>query len=140
MSSRDLSLACSHLREAVPAIIEKYNSRYSGAGLVARVGDVLRTPEEQHQKWLQGRGLPGPIVTNVDGTYKKSNHQAQDLHGENCSHAVDINVFADDGKRYVSEDRWYHALIGLAICQAVHSGGDWVKPDFPHLACPYTNE
>lgn len=150
MPTRELSDACSSLREAVPQIIDKWNSRYSHLGLRAGVGDVLRTVDEQKAAYAKGRTVMGPkpdeahpmghTVTHADGVTNLSNHQQQNIHGENCSHAVDMIVLADDGKRYVDDERWYRALIGLSICQGVRSGGDWDRPDFPHLACPFSNE
>lgn len=143
MPSRSLEDACSILREAVPQIIDKWSSRYSTFGLSAAVGEVLRTTEDQKATYARGRSMPGKIVTNRDGVSSISNHQSQEIHGETCSHAVDINVFGDEGKRYLGGEgdaHWYYALIGLSICQGVQSGGDWAHPDFPHLYCPFAKE
>lgn len=118
-------------------LIYKYNGRYSGSGLIAKVGEVLRSTTEQQAKYAQGRTAPGRIVTNADGIHNLSDHQAQARHGETCSHAVDVNIFADNGTRYIDDERWYHALLGLGISVGLLSGGDWGKPDWPHLYCPY---
>jgi len=135
MPSRNIDDACSIHRQAVPHLIGLYNGRYSDK--FARVGEVLRTDQEQLSKWQQGRGLPGKIVTNADGTRIKSAHQAALFHGENASHAVDIDVLSPDGKTYVTHEQAYWPLIGLATAVGIVSGGDWMKPDLPHLACPY---
>lgn len=134
MPTRELEDSCSILREAVPKLLDMYRGRYDR---MARVGEVLRTTEEQLAKWQQGRGLPGKIVTNADGQRIKSAHQAALFHGETASHAVDIDVLSPDGKTYVTSEQAYWPLIGLATAVGLHSGGDFMKPDFPHLACPY---
>ena len=44
----------------------------------------LRTAEDQHKLYQQGRELPGNIITNVDGYKRKSYHQtgkAFDIYG-----------------------------------------------------------
>ncbi len=135
MPSRSLDDACSLLREAVPQLIGLYNGRYSDK--MARVGEVLRTADEQLAKWQQGRGLPGKIITNADGQRIKSAHQAALFHGENASHAVDIDVLSPDGKNYVTHEQAYWPLIGLATAVGIKSGGDFMKPDLPHLYCVF---
>ena len=135
MPSRDLTQACSILQEAVPRLLGMFNGRYSDK--VAKVGEVLRTDQEQLLKWQQGRTFPGKIVTNADGTRVKSAHQAALFHGETCSHAVDIDVLSPDGKNYVTHEQAYWPLIGLATAVGIKSGGDFMKPDLPHLYCVY---
>lgn len=134
MPTREIEDACSILREAVPKILDMYNGRYDRR---ARVGEVLRTAEEQLAKWQQGRGLPGKIITAADGTRVLSAHQARLFHGETTSHAADINILSADGKTYISNDQAYWPLIGLATSVGLISGGDWMKPDLDHLQCPY---
>lgn len=46
-----------------------------------------RTADQQHELWLQGRGLPGKIVTDKDGIRNKSNHQLKD---DGLGYAVDL--------------------------------------------------
>jgi len=134
MPTRELEDSCSILREAIPRLVGMYNGRYERR---ARVGEVLRTAEEQGQKWLQGRGLPGRIVTHADGVKTLSAHQARVFHGETASHAVDIDVVSLDGKNYITAEQAYWPLIGLATAVGLKSGGDFMKPDFPHLYCPH---
>lgn len=133
MPSKSLEDACSQLREAVPQILDKFNGKY-GPRLIAKVGEVMRTDEEQQQKYAQGRTALGPIITYADGVTHRSAHQRQTFHGETCSHAVDINVFDDDGT-YLGNWPHYVPLVGLAIVFGVMSGGDWVRKDWPHLQC-----
>ena len=142
MPTRNLEDACSFLREAVPQLLDKFNGRYQAFGRVARVGDVLRTTEEQQAEYAIGRttGVPGKVVTHADGIHSISNHQAQAIHGETCSHAVDVNIFTLGGYllgQKPGEEHVYYPLIGLACALGIKSGGDWMRPDLPHLACPY---
>ena len=140
MTTRFLEDSCSYLRDGVPQIIDKYNSRYGAIGLQAKVGDVLRSTEDQQTEYAKGRTVPGKIVTYADGVENLSNHQKKPLHGENCSHAVDVLVLADNGKRYVPDQRYYLALLGLGIWVGLKSGLDWSHPDAPHLECPYAQD
>lgn len=135
MPTRQLSDACTHLQERVPEVLDRYNSRYSH--VVAKVGEVLRTTEEQQAKYAQGRTTPGPVITHADGVKSLSAHQTRTFHGETCSHAVDINVFdAHTGTYYGDVQRLYIPLVGLAIASTLQSGGEWLHPDFPHVYCP----
>lgn len=137
MPSRNLADACSILQEQIPEVINHYNGRY--AHVIARVGEVLRTTEEQQTKYAQGRTAPGKIVTHADGVNKLSSHQKRTFHGENASHAVDINIFdAHTGEYMGGPERLYLPLIGLAIAAMLQSGGEWLNPDFPHIYCPYS--
>lgn len=140
MPSRDLSDACSLLRDAIPQLIDIYNGRYEMDGRRVRVGEVLRSQDEQAVKFAQGRTIPGKIVTNADGIRTLSSHQAALLHNEMCSHAVDMDVVSLDGRRYIDREQSYWPLIGLATAFRLLSGGDWPKPDLPHIACPFTRK
>lgn len=46
-----------------------------------------RTAQEQNQLYLQGRSLPGKVVTSLDGYKKPSNHQIKE---DGFGHAVDL--------------------------------------------------
>lgn len=138
MPTRTLDDACSILKEYIPYVLDKYRARY-GDVMIARVGEVLRTSEEQKAKYARGRTDYGRIITNADGVKYLSAHQAQTYHGETCSHAVDIDVVTPDGSRYITDPQAYYPLIGLACAFGLRSGGDWVRPDLPHLYCPSAN-
>lgn len=137
MPSRSLDDACSILRELIPVIQDKYRSRY-GQVMVLRVGEVLRTQDEQQAKYAQGRTAPGKIVTYADGIKNRSSHQAQLLHGETCSHAVDLDVLTPDWSRYITDEKAYLPLIGLCVAVGLQSGGEWQRPDLPHVYCPFS--
>lgn len=139
MPSRRLEDSCSFLQESVPRILDAYNGRYAPL-LTAKVGEVLRTQDEQQAKYAQGRTRPGKIVTRVDGIAKLSNHQARLLHGETKSHAVDLDIFREDGSYVGNEpgdEKCYLPLIGLCIAYGAQSGGEWLHPDLPHCFCAY---
>ena len=68
-------------------------------GFTFRILEVLRTESRQNQLYAQGRTKPGPIVTYLDGTKHKSNHQlglACDIQPINCYYS-DIAMV---GERY----------------------------------------
>lgn len=137
MPTRNLADACSILQEQIPEVINRYNGRYQH--VIAKVGEVLRTAEEQAAKYAQGRTTPGGIVTYADGVNKLSSHQKRTFHGETASHAVDINIFdAHTGEYLGDPPRLYIPLVGLGIAAMLQSGGEWIHPDFPHLYCPYS--
>jgi len=105
------------------------------------VAQGLRTAEYQHQLWLQGRGLPGAIVTNCDGYTSKSNHQAKD---DGFGYAVDL-AFVDNPSTPKNEtwaDDMPWTLYGtMAEALGLHWGGRWVSRlvDRPHIELPWPN-
>lgn len=135
MPTKNIADACSILRDLVPELLLKYNGRYEYR--VAKVGEVLRTTAEQQDKWASGRTKPGKIITHADGVSSLSSHQIQTFHGEEASHAVDIDIFYSDTKQYIVDEKAYWPLVGLAICTGLNSGGEWHSPDLPHLFCPF---
>ena len=101
----------------------------------------LRTTAEQQTLYAQGRTMPGPIVTNLDGVTKRSRHQIND---QGICTAVDVVPYPID---WDGRDRFYHfagfvkgmaAQMGLDVTW----GGDWDSDyvlddqsfyDFPHF-------
>ena len=88
-----------------------------------------RTVEEQAALYAKGRTAPGGIVTQLDGTIRKSKHNAHP------ARAVDVAVVIN-GK--VSWDPAQYAPLGpLAERYGLIWGGTWdTFKDYPHLELP----
>ena len=119
-----------------PELIEKvkrmlYAASDLGCPIVVTSG--VRTIAEQRALYAKGRSQPGPIVTNVDGIIKKSNHQVK---SDGYGHAVDFAFLVDGRPSWEESHPWY--LIGaMAKCQGLVWGGDWTTfPDRPHVELP----
>jgi peptidoglycan L-alanyl-D-glutamate endopeptidase CwlK len=84
----------------------------------------LRSTEEQQILYAQGRTMPGPIVTNLDGIEKRSRHQ---INNQGICTAVDAVPYPID---WDDRDRFYHfagVVRGIATQMGltVTWGGDW---------------
>ncbi len=92
-----------------------------------------RTLDEQHDLWLQGRGHPGPIVTNADAG--QSNH--------NYGIAADLGLFR--GGRYLDDlaqqgvvtygycEQMYLSLVNAGERAGLTAGARWTSfQDEPH--------
>lgn len=103
-------------------------------GLPMVCTDGNRTTERQRELYAQGRTKPGKRVTDADGVKVKSNHQggrAADctfLNAHGSAHYPNpetdkdgkiIGIWGEYGRRA--------KLLGLKW------GGDWKKPDCPHV-------
>lgn len=119
----------------LPAVLAEMGKR--GHPMIMFAG--RRTPVEQYALWRKGRTLPGPRVTNCDGTVKKSKHQVQ---ADGFHHAIDC-VFLDAQGRVTWEGPW--PLFGELVraTGVLRWGGDFKKrlqngklvpnPDSPHV-------
>lgn len=86
----------------------------------------MRTIEEQHRLYAQGRTIPGPIVTRARGGY--SNH--------NYGLAVDLCPFVNGRPAWDFRDGFI-AIGKAAEVVGLAWGGDWVKfIDLPHVELP----
>jgi hypothetical protein len=95
----------------------------------------VRSDAEQHALYRQGRGLPGKIVTHLDGITKRSRHQsAVDGPWKGTGCAVDL-CFLDANGKATWDDAMPWSLLGtLAKAQGLVWGGDWPKlRDRPHV-------
>ena len=109
-------------------------------GSPMKIVQGLRTTEQQHQLWLQGRdpNHPGPIVTHADGVKVRSNHQADPIDG--LGRAVDCAFLG--GEPFSEKHPW--SVYG-ATCEAaglVWGGGHthgWHGQDRPHAQLPNCN-
>jgi peptidoglycan L-alanyl-D-glutamate endopeptidase CwlK len=94
----------------------------SETGYTIRPNTKTRTPEEQAKLYAQGRTAPGKVVTNADGTKKKSEHQE--------GLAADLTVFDKNGKKVDSKKVW--DMIGkIAEEEGLTWGGRWKSPYDP---------
>lgn len=92
----------------------------------------VRTAARQKELYAQGRTKPGNIVTYVDGTKKKSNHQVK---ADGMGHAVDIVPWPVD---WNSSEKFRNIAnaMKLAACQLgieMQWGGEWKMIDMPHF-------
>ncbi len=94
----------------------------AAAGITIKILSGLRTYEKQDALYAQGRGKPGPIVTNARGGF--SNH--------NFGIAFDIGVF--EGGKYLGESPKYNAVGVLGADLGLEWGGGWKTiKDAPHF-------
>lgn len=98
----------------------------------------MRTAQEQHQLYEQGRTKVGAIVTKCDGYHLKSNHQ---LKFDGLGYAVDIGVLVNGVYKGNPEDFHYYQDIyniakekGLLDKYGIEWGGNCWKSfkDAPH--------
>lgn len=113
-------------------VANDYSATHPGLSLI--VTCVYRSPAEQGRLYKQGRfGNPGPIVTNCNGTSKKSNHN------HFPSRALDCAVV--DGGKITWDEKYYWPLVALAKKHGLVSGGSWASiQDWPHLELPKDKE
>lgn len=118
-----------------PLLIEKVGrvlASMDALGFPMMVTDGLRTVEQQRALFAQGRTAPGHVVTNCDGTEKRSNHQA---HIDKLGHAVDC-VFVLNGKPSWSVELPWAAYGALGEALGLEWGGRFKMVDCPHLELP----
>lgn len=105
-----------------------------GNGLHARLISGTRTFTEQDELYAKGRTTPGPKVTNARGG--QSNH--------NFGIAWDVGIFDAKGA-YIdgliqpgkmsnaAVETEYKKIGPVARALGLYWGGDWSKPDRPHV-------
>lgn len=143
MPSKDISRACSILRQIIVQVLADFNAEQQG--YVLRPVCIERTTEEQQAEWAKGRTAPGKIVTKIDGVHQKSAHQWQASHGEYGVHAIDLGVFTgwEGDAKYLDniEDpkvlALYNYIGNVAHRYGLAWGGDLWKSftDRPHVQC-----
>lgn len=101
--------------------LQELMKRMADAGHPVKITGTTRTEAQQNKLYKQGRGAPGNIVTEVDGTYTKSRHQ--------LGRAADLWFVKGDGP-------W--DLLGQhAKDLGLEWGGDWkTLVDRPHVQLP----
>jgi peptidoglycan L-alanyl-D-glutamate endopeptidase CwlK len=99
-------------------------------GFPMMVVSGIRTTEQQQALYAQGRTKLGPIVTQLDGVVKKSNHQSKQ---DGFGYAVDCCFVVNGVPSWDESLPW--ALYG-AIAQSLGLvwGGAWKTfKDKPHI-------
>ena len=120
------------LIEAVKRILYAMNEL--GYHMVVTQG--WRSAEEQAALYARGRTVPGVIVTNADGTVKRSNHQAK---SDGYGHAVDL-AFVVNGEPSWDESLPWRLYGEMAKSQGLIWGGDWKSfTDKPHIELADSN-
>lgn len=117
----DLTQLHPALVEKVGLVLEQMRLHYAPM----RITDGCRSVAQQQQLYAKGRTAPGPIVTHCDGVETPSNHQS--------GRAVDCCFLGPDP--YGASHPW--TVYGeLARAVGLVWGGDWKKPDRPHMELP----
>lgn len=111
------------------AAVEKIQFVMSYIGHPMMVTDGVRTLQQQQRLYQQGRGLAGPIVTHADGLAVKSNHQ---MKADGYGHAVDM-CFVVNGRPSWDEGLPWKLYGEVAKSLGLDWGGDWRRPDKPHI-------
>jgi peptidoglycan L-alanyl-D-glutamate endopeptidase CwlK len=98
----------------------------------------VRAAAEQHSLWLKGRdpAYPGPIVTELDGFTKRSNHQVKLFDG--FGHAVDVAFLPTPTEHDPWAPLWPWAKLGAqGEALGLVWGGRWKSPvDLDHFELP----
>lgn len=118
-----------------PQLIDKITrvlAAMDALGHPMMVTDGVRTLEQQRALYAQGRTAPGPVVTNCDGTEKRSNHQ---LRLDKLGHAVDC-CFVVNGKPSWDAHLPWKAYGALGEALGLRYGGRFKMVDCPHLELP----
>lgn len=105
------------------------------------VTDGVRTLVQQQALYAQGRTTPGKIVTYANGVARpigtgKSNHQvwADGFgHAVDCTFVVDLDADGDMDDPTWDERRPWRLYGEVAKSQGLKWGGDWTRPDKPHV-------
>lgn len=109
-------------REAARAFMAACVPAMARHGVVVKIIGGTRTYAEQNALYEQGRGKPGPVVTNARGGY--SNH--------NFGIAWDIGLFKDG--RYLEESPLYKECSEIGREQGLDCGAFWSSlTDEPHF-------
>lgn len=120
----DLALLAPEFGAAVTTALGACNS----AGLEAMVYEGFRSLERQAWLYAQGRTRDGPIVT-----YASSNLTS--WHGYGL--AVDIvhreRFWEPFGKDAARNEAWFKQVSEIFKKHGCNWGGDWSKPDTPHM-------
>lgn len=97
-------------------------------GLKIKIGETLRTVEEQDALYAQGRTKPGNIVTNAPGKSYSSYHQW----------GTAFDFFRNDGKgAYYDSDGFFTKVGHIGVSLGLEWGGNWKSPvDKPHFQLP----
>ena len=112
------------LQNLLSSLIEECKKQ----GLEIKIGECLRTVDEQNALYAKGRTAPGSIVTNAKGSSYSSMHQW----------GVAFDFFRNDGKGiYDDSDNFFSKVGAIGISLGLEWGGNWKKTiDKPHFQLP----
>ena len=121
---RDITLCHPRLQKLAAQLLEECAQQ----GLQIRIGETLRTVEEQDALYAQGRTEPGAIVTNSPGKSYSSFHQW----------GTAFDFFRNDGKgAYYDNDGFFTKVGKIGIRLGLEWGGNWKSiVDKPHFQLP----
>ncbi len=125
-----------NLKDIHPELIKVLTEAIKNSPVDFTITCGVRTTKEQQKLYAQGRTLPGPKVTNADGTKTKSNHQVK---ADGYGYAVDLYPYYN-GKVQVDDDKNLKIIaehiktIARKLEIKVEWGGDWKNfKDYPHF-------
>lgn len=114
--------------------VARIEQAMSALGFQLLVTDGVRTDAEQVALYAKGRTAPGAIVTHADGVTNRSNHQVK---ADGFGYAVDCCFVVSGQPSWAKHLPW--ALYGaMARALGLKWGGDWKRPDRPHIEMPET--
>ena len=121
---RDITLCHPRLQTLAAELIKECEKQ----GLQIKIGETLRTKEEQDALYAQGRTKPGKKVTNARGTTYSSYHQW----------GTAFDIYRADGKDAFNDDDGFFSKVGaIGISLGLEWGGNWKSiPDKPHFQLP----
>lgn len=121
---RDITLCHPRLQTLADKLIAECEKQ----GLKIKIGETLRTMEEQDALYAQGRTKPGNIVTNAPGKSYSSYHQW----------GTAFDFFRNDGKgAYYDSDGFFTKVGHIGVSLGLEWGGNWKSPvDKPHFQLP----
>jgi len=125
--SRDIVHCHPYLRIRWPELLRLYQEK-TGNDLI--ITCTWRSVREQQRLFRQGRVADGPIVTNIDGRDRKSNHNIYPARALD----VAVNRNTDEKKvRITWEVEYYEPLLDICKSLDLVSGGSWQNfLDWPH--------
>lgn len=121
---RDITLCHPRLQTLAENLISECEKQ----GLKIKIGETLRTVEEQDALYAQGRTKPGNIVTNAPGKSYSSYHQW----------GTAFDFFRNDGKGAYNDSDGFFTKVGrIGVSLGLEWGGNWKSPvDKPHFQLP----
>lgn len=134
-ADRNLAHLAPGFREKVEAIIKELDRWCSihRPGTHALMIEGFRTSAYQQELYAKGRTKPGEIVTYRNGTTNPSNHQS--------SLAADIVIATRLHGTINWGDLEFFAYLGhVARANGLVHGGDWKRPDLPHIEWPESDK
>jgi len=129
--SRDIIHCHPYLRERWPKLVYLYQQETSGDLIITC---TWRSAFEQKRLYALGRTEPGQIVTQIDGTTRRSNHNVYPARALD----VAVNIDPQAVKPLITWQEDYYRPLGK-ICEKLGLvwGGSWTKfPDMPHIELP----